>query len=132
MLIRFDGMRVIVAGAARGIGRAITRAFAADGADVVACDDRAIAGGPSNRAAAATPATRTQSGRFIAGRVRRDPGFALHDVSQVTAPAYRPRLTMRRKPSSRAMPPAALRRNQRMPSVTWIGDRASRYGSVWP
>ena len=38
MLIRFDGMRVIVAGAACGIGRAITRAFAADGADVVACD----------------------------------------------------------------------------------------------
>jgi 3-oxoacyl-[acyl-carrier protein] reductase len=29
MLIRFDGKRVIVAGAARGIGRAITRAFAA-------------------------------------------------------------------------------------------------------
>ena len=38
MLIRFDGKRVIVAGAARGIGRAITRAFAADGADVIACD----------------------------------------------------------------------------------------------
>jgi 3-oxoacyl-[acyl-carrier protein] reductase len=38
MLIRFDGKRVIVAGAARGIGRAIVRAFAADGADVLACD----------------------------------------------------------------------------------------------
>lgn len=38
MLIRFDGKRVIVAGAARGIGRAIARAFAADGADVIACD----------------------------------------------------------------------------------------------
>jgi 3-oxoacyl-[acyl-carrier protein] reductase len=38
MLIRFDGRRVIVAGAARGIGRAITRAFAAEGADVIACD----------------------------------------------------------------------------------------------
>jgi len=38
MLIRFDGKTVIVAGAARGIGRAIARAFAADGADVVACD----------------------------------------------------------------------------------------------
>lgn len=38
MLIRFDGKRVIVAGAARGIGRAITRAFAADGAEVIACD----------------------------------------------------------------------------------------------
>ena len=38
MLIRFDGKRVIVAGAARGIGRAITRAFAAEGADVIACD----------------------------------------------------------------------------------------------
>ena len=38
MLIRFDGKRVIVAGAAHGIGRAITRAFAVDGADVIACD----------------------------------------------------------------------------------------------
>jgi 3-oxoacyl-[acyl-carrier protein] reductase len=38
MLIRFDGKRVIVAGAARGIGRAIVRAFVADGADVLACD----------------------------------------------------------------------------------------------
>jgi len=38
MLIRFDGKRVIVAGAARGIGRAIVRAFAADGAEVIACD----------------------------------------------------------------------------------------------
>jgi len=38
VLIRFDGKTVIVAGAARGIGRAITRAFAADGANVFACD----------------------------------------------------------------------------------------------
>jgi 3-oxoacyl-[acyl-carrier protein] reductase len=38
MQIRFDGKTVIVAGAARGIGRAIARAFAADGADVIACD----------------------------------------------------------------------------------------------
>src|SRR3954469_9811708 len=38
MLIRFDGKRVIVAGAARGIGRAVGRAFAADGANVFACD----------------------------------------------------------------------------------------------
>lgn len=38
MLVRFDGKRVIVAGAARSIGRAITRAFAADGAEVLACD----------------------------------------------------------------------------------------------
>ena len=38
MLIRFDGKTVIVAGAARGIGRAIARACAADGARVLACD----------------------------------------------------------------------------------------------
>jgi 3-oxoacyl-[acyl-carrier protein] reductase len=38
MQIRFDGKTVIVAGAARGIGRAITRAFAADGGNVFACD----------------------------------------------------------------------------------------------
>ncbi|MFI5001041.1 MAG: SDR family NAD(P)-dependent oxidoreductase [Reyranellales bacterium] len=38
MLIRFDGQTVIVAGAARGIGRAIVRAFVADGANVLACD----------------------------------------------------------------------------------------------
>src|SRR5260370_17840374 len=38
MLIRFDGKNVIVAGAARGIGHAIVRAFAADGAQVLACD----------------------------------------------------------------------------------------------
>jgi len=38
MQIRFDGKTVIVAGAARGIGRAIVRAFAADGATVFACD----------------------------------------------------------------------------------------------
>ena len=38
MQIRFDGKTAIVAGAARGIGRAITRAFAADGATVIACD----------------------------------------------------------------------------------------------
>ena len=38
MDIRFDGKTVIVAGAARGIGRAIVRAFAGDGANVFACD----------------------------------------------------------------------------------------------
>jgi 3-oxoacyl-[acyl-carrier protein] reductase len=38
MLIQFGGKAVIVAGAARGIGRAIVRAFATEGAKVVACD----------------------------------------------------------------------------------------------
>jgi 3-oxoacyl-[acyl-carrier protein] reductase len=38
MLIRFDGRAAIVAGAARGIGQAIARALAADGARVIACD----------------------------------------------------------------------------------------------
>lgn len=38
MLIEFPGKRVIVAGAARGIGRAIAAAFARRGADVHACD----------------------------------------------------------------------------------------------
>jgi 3-oxoacyl-[acyl-carrier protein] reductase len=38
MLIRFDGRTAIVAGAARGIGQAIARALASDGARVVACD----------------------------------------------------------------------------------------------
>jgi 3-oxoacyl-[acyl-carrier protein] reductase len=38
MQIRFDGKTVVVAGAARGIGRAIVRAFADDGASVLACD----------------------------------------------------------------------------------------------
>jgi len=38
MLIRFDGRTAIVAGAARGIGQAIARALASDGARVIACD----------------------------------------------------------------------------------------------
>jgi 3-oxoacyl-[acyl-carrier protein] reductase len=38
MLIRFDGRTAIVAGAARGIGQAIARSLASDGARVVACD----------------------------------------------------------------------------------------------
>ena len=46
MLIRFDGHKVVVAGAARGIGQAIARAFAADGAAVFACDLLVDALGP--------------------------------------------------------------------------------------
>jgi 3-oxoacyl-[acyl-carrier protein] reductase len=38
MLITFEGKRVIVAGAARGIGQAIALAFAESGGDVIACD----------------------------------------------------------------------------------------------
>lgn len=38
MLIRFDRRKIIVAGAARGIGQAIARSLAADGAEVFACD----------------------------------------------------------------------------------------------
>jgi 3-oxoacyl-[acyl-carrier protein] reductase len=38
MLIEFKGKRVLVAGAARGIGHAISRAFAARGGEVVAAD----------------------------------------------------------------------------------------------
>jgi 3-oxoacyl-[acyl-carrier protein] reductase len=38
MLIRFDGRTAIVAGAARGIGQAIARSLARDGARVFACD----------------------------------------------------------------------------------------------
>jgi 3-oxoacyl-[acyl-carrier protein] reductase len=38
MLITFEGKRVIVAGAARGIGHAIAVAFAENGGEVTACD----------------------------------------------------------------------------------------------
>src|SRR5690348_9880387 len=38
MLITFEGKRVIVAGAARGIGHAIAVAFAGNGGTVIACD----------------------------------------------------------------------------------------------
>jgi 3-oxoacyl-[acyl-carrier protein] reductase len=49
MQIRFDGKTVVVAGAARGIGRAIVRAFANDGASVVACDRLVAEIEPSER-----------------------------------------------------------------------------------
>src|SRR4051812_50179731 len=38
MLITFEGKRIIVAGAARGIGHAIAVAFAENGGGVTACD----------------------------------------------------------------------------------------------
>ncbi len=38
MLITFEGKRVIVAGAARGIGHAIAVAFAENGGTVIGCD----------------------------------------------------------------------------------------------
>jgi 3-oxoacyl-[acyl-carrier protein] reductase len=38
MLITFEGKHIVVAGAARGIGRGIAQAFAAAGGDVTACD----------------------------------------------------------------------------------------------
>jgi 3-oxoacyl-[acyl-carrier protein] reductase len=38
MLITFEGKRVIVAGAARGIGHGIAVAFAENGGEVIACD----------------------------------------------------------------------------------------------
>jgi 3-oxoacyl-[acyl-carrier protein] reductase len=38
MLIAFEGKRIVVAGAARGIGRAIALAFAENGGAVIACD----------------------------------------------------------------------------------------------
>src|SRR5690349_3802990 len=38
MLIRFDGRTAVVAGCARGIGQAIARSLADDGARVIACD----------------------------------------------------------------------------------------------
>jgi 3-oxoacyl-[acyl-carrier protein] reductase len=38
MLITFQGKRVVVAGAARGIGHAIAMAFAENGGEVIACD----------------------------------------------------------------------------------------------
>ena len=44
--------------------------------------------------------------------------------------AYRARFTTRRNESSSAMPPATLRSKYCMPSLTWIGERASRYASV--
>ena len=45
---------------------------------------------------------------------------------QVVAPRYRALLIARRRVSSKAMPPWALASNQRVPSLTWMGDRASR------
>src|SRR5207244_1073464 len=53
-------------------------------------------------------------------------------LSHTLRPAYRARSRSSRSAPSSAIPPAALRRNQRSPSATWIGERWRRYGSVFP
>lgn len=106
MLIRFDGQSVIVAGAARGIGRAIAEAFADEGAQVYACDVlvkdvEAFAGARSGGGAihalpvdvtdeksvdAVVQAAKAESGRvdaliYVAGGVRGQQPKKLEDVT---------------------------------------------------
>ena len=51
----------------------------------------------------------------------------------VVAPGVAPTVGEGAQPCPRdAMPPSSLRRNQLMPSARWMGERASRYGSVRP
>ena len=66
MLITFEGKRVIVAGAARGIGHAIAVAFAENGGEVIACDRlfeevEKFAGPGEDRAAARSAPRRSTS-----------------------------------------------------------------------
>ena len=58
MLITYQGKRVIVAGAARGIGHAIAVAFAENGGEVTACDRLVdeVKSSPARRRAAARSA----------------------------------------------------------------------------
>ena len=58
---------------------------------------------------------------------RRNPSASLAaPAGHVTALAYRRRLRTRRRRSSNAIPPWALRSKYRMPSLRWMADRASR------
>ena len=51
-------------------------------------------------------------------------------LRHVPASRSAPGSATRRNESSSAMPPATLRSKYRIPSLTWIGERARRYGSV--
>ena len=100
MDIRFDGKTVVVAGAARGIGRAIARAFAADGASVLACDRLVGEIEPSDRIKAlavdvtdpsSIDAVVAQAGGtidvlvYVAGGIRGQKQKPLEDVSRRTS-----------------------------------------------